>query len=510
MPVPPGGRRSARFRVRVDGADVFVEAFRDVAYARFEMDSPCAVEFEAVGGRAMGRVEAFPASRISDLDVEGGVMRLVLPMPGAVVITIRGLGRLFLLAHPVVEPARSPRGEIDPREVGADPTGRRQSTAALQAALDRARDGGHVVLRDGRYRTGTLRIPGGATLEVAAGAVLQGSRDPADYPLDPGTRESHDDESLPPDARFLGRTMTFSRLLLVDAAADVRITGRGTIDGAGTHLRTRRHAAPNMLRVRASERVVVEDVLFRDAAAWSLHVLASRDVAFRNVKLINDRRVLNTDGIDVDMSTDVSIDGAFIFTKDDGICVKATRNGGYEGDPARIRASGCLVSSVDAALKVGTESDAARFSDIRFEACDVFDSGRAMSVVVRDGAAYERITFSGIRVGPRVRHLVEQVIGVRDPDADLGSIRDLRFEHVTVPEYAPPAGAWTWYAQFRPTRPTAGEDVPVFEGADPAHAVDGLRFRDVVVNGTRLADAATAARVAGLTIGDHVRDVSFD
>ncbi len=39
-----------------------------------------------------------------------------------------------------------------------------------------------------------------------------------------------------------------------------------------------------------------------------------------------------------------------------------------------------LASAVDAALKVATESEAARFSDILFEDNDVFESGRAMSV----------------------------------------------------------------------------------------------------------------------------------
>ncbi len=507
LPPPPGARRSATYRVRIDGQPAFVEAFRDVAYARFEMDGPVVVEVAAANRPSIETFEAFPASRVDDLGVDRGVLRIVLAAPGPVVVRVDSLGRLFLFGDP---PATEIEGGVDPRDLGADPTGRRLSTAALQAALDGARGGGVVTVVGGRYRSGTLRIPDGATLHVAAGAVLQGSRDPADYALDPGTRESAGDDTLAPDVRYLGRTMTFSRLLLVDRAADVRITGRGTIDGAGTHLRTRRNAAPNLLRVRDSERVVVEDVLFRDAAAWSLHVLASREVTLRNLKLVNDRRVLNTDGVDVDMSTHVTIDGTFVHTKDDAICVKASGNGGFRRDPARIATNGCVVSSVDAALKVGTESDAERFSDIRFEDCDVFDSGRAMSVVVRDGATYDRVTFRGIRVGAGVEHLVEQVIGVRDPDAALGSIRDLAFEDVTAPAYEPPASPWTWYAQFRPSRPAEGAAVPVFEGADEGHAVEGLRLSNVVVNGVRLRDAATAARVAGLTIGEHVRDVSFD
>ncbi len=170
----------------------------------------------------------------------------------------------------------------------------------------------------------------------------------------------------------------------------------------------------------------------------------------------------------------------------------------------------CVLSSRDAALKVGTESSAARFEDVRFEDCSVFESGRAMSVVVRDGAAYERIAFRGIHVDRDVDHLVEQVIGVRDPAAALGVVRDLSFEDVVAPAYAPPPSAWTWYAQFRPGRPGPGDDVPVFAGADEEHAVDGLALRNVVVAGRRLVDADTARDVAGLTIGPFVRNVRFE
>ena len=348
------------------------------------------------------------------------------------------------------------------------------------------------------------------TLYLARGALLLGSRDPNDYPIDPGRHESGSDTRVPADVRYLGRTMTFSRLLLVDRAHDVQICGRGTIDGEGTFLRTQRNAVPNLLRVRESTRVRVADVLFRNAAAWSLHVLASRNVDFSNVKILNDRANLNTDGIDVDMSSDVSIERSFIHTKDDAICVKATRNSDLSGDVAGIRATGNLVSSLDAALKLGTESEADSFTDIAFADNFVFDSGRAMSVVVRDGATYQHVAFRRIHVGPNVDHLVEQVIGVRDPAAALGTIHDLTFEDVTAPDFTRPAWNWTWYAQFRPGRPGPEATVNVFEGADEAHAVDGLELRRVTVNGEHLGDAATAASVANLTIGPHVRNVTFD
>ena len=86
--------------------------------------------------------------------------------------------------------------------------------------------------------------------------------------------------------------------------------------------------------------------------------------------------------------------------------MKATHNSDLSGDPTRILATNNLVSAHDAALKLGSESEAATFSDICFEHNYVFDSGRAMSLVVRDGATYERVTYRAIEVGPHVDHLI--------------------------------------------------------------------------------------------------------
>lgn len=512
-PPPPGARRSASHRVRVLGREVFVERFAGVSYARFAMRGAVTVEIDVPSPIRSHRV--FPGERVAGATAAGATLSIDLPAPEHVVVWIDRLEKLFLLPDPIDDdpPTAGTPGVIDAIAAGADPTGRSTTTAALQAAIDHAANapgGGTVLVPRGHFRTGTLTLRSGVSLYLAPGALLRGSADPRDYPLDPGRHESAFDESLPPDARFLGRTMTFSRLLLIDRATDVRIAGRGTIDGHGRHLRTRRGIAPNLMRVRESANVSIQDVLFRDGAAWSLHLLASHDISIRNIKLINDRRTLNTDGIDPDMSTDVTIDGSFIYTKDDAICVKATGNSDLTGDPARIVATGNLVSARDAALKVGTESEAATFSDIEFRDNHVFESGRAMSVVVRDGATYERIAFRGTRAGPDVEHLVEQVIGVRDPEAKLGRIRDLTFEDVTAPGWRRPATDWTWYAQFRAGRPGPGTTVDVFEGADDDRAVDGLHLRNIVVNGRRVSDAATARDVAGLTIGRHVRNVRIE
>jgi hypothetical protein len=130
--------------------------------------------------------------------------------------------------------------------------------------------------------------------------------------------------------------------------------------------------------------------------------------------------------------------------------------------------------------------------------------------VVRDGATYERVTYRKVRVGPNVKRVVEQVIGVRDPAAALGTIRNLTFDDVTAPTFTKRASNWTWYTQFRPARPRLVATVNAFERADELHAIDGLRLKGLVVNGQHLRDAATARRVANLSVGQCVRNATFE
>lgn len=509
-PVPPGAAPSASYRVRVLGVPVFVERYADVSYARFSMRGSVNVEIQV--RRPIGKHAVFPEERVTSPSVVHRLLNFRLRAPDQVIVWVDQLEKLFLLPDPMEEnvPVPGRPGVINVIEYGADPTARSSATIAIQTAIDRAANlegGGTVVIPQGVYRSGTLSLKSNVTLYISPGALLRGSRDPGDYPVDPGRRETAADESLPPDVRYLGRTMTFSRLLLIDRADNVRILGRGTIDGEGSFLRNQCGLASNLLRVRESTNVVIGDVLFRNAAAWSIHLLASTNVALRNVKVINDRTNLNTDGIDPDMSSDVTIDRSFVYTKDDAVCVKATGNSDLHGNPERIVVTNSLVSSLDAGLKVGTESEASTFSDILFENNYVFDCGRAMSIVVRDGATYDRITYRHIHVGPHVEHLIEQVIGVRDPHAALGAIHALTFDGVIAPSFVKPTSNWTWYTQFRPSPPAGGAAVNVFEGADERHAVDGLTIRGLLVNGQHLRSASTAEEVANLSIGPHVRRV---
>jgi Glycosyl hydrolases family 28 len=512
-PTPAEAPRSTTYKLDVASVPLVVEHFRDVSFARLGIGGAVPVTITATQRVTSFRV--VPASAVSEVVMRDFTLTFMLDAPANLAVTINGLEKLFLFADALETdaPVAGKNGVRSVMEFGAHNEGT-LTTLALQKAIDTvaAAGGGTVLFPPGKYTTGTLVVKSHVTLYLSPGAWLKGSRMPVNYPKDPGRHENGSDTSIKDaDKRFFGEFMTFSRLLFIDGATDVHIRGRGTIDGDGAFLRKEMNAVPNVIRVRNSDGVTLEDVLVRDSPAWTIHLLGAKNVTVQNLKILNDRSNLNTDGIDPDSSQNVLIDHVFIYTKDDGVCLKGTNNTDILQDVENVIVRNSVISSVDAAIKLGTESASARFHNVRFENIDVFDSDRAMSVVVRDGAAFSDILYKDIRVGVGVKHLIEQVIGERAGKTRmLGSITNLTFENIDAPGWTKPASNWTWYAQYRPDHPKEKDlAVMAFAGADAKNALDGLTLRNVRIGNVVLRDKTMAAQLAGLTIGANVANVAI-
>ena len=71
---------------------------------------------------------------------------------------------------------------FDIRNFGAVGDGRTNNTSAINAALEQCKNagGGVVLIEDGDYVTGAIRVYDNTTLKIEAGAVLHGRPAPAD------------------------------------------------------------------------------------------------------------------------------------------------------------------------------------------------------------------------------------------------------------------------------------------------------------------------------------------
>lgn len=122
---------------------------------------------------------------------------------------------------------------------------------------------------------------------------------------------------------------------------DLRITGRGVIDASKLHrdpdapsyryVRDVLHLgdesaarALNCLTLYGCTNVIVEGVVMRDPARWTMLVRGhSRDVVINNVKVVGLWRYC-TDGIDITTSERITIKNSFFRTYDDCIVLRAT------------------------------------------------------------------------------------------------------------------------------------------------------------------------------------------
>ncbi len=293
------------------------------------------------------------------------------------------------------------------RDHGAAGDGHTEDTDALQRAIDacHAAGGGRVVVPPGTYAIGTVELKSRVELHLERGALLQGIYNSPSYrPISPGEGP-------------------MTALVFARDAEDVAITGGGTIDGQGHRYwrrldqpRSRRPdveqvgviqfwydhvegvARPNRLvAFLRCRRVELTGIRLAGAASWTCHLIACRGVKVRGIDILNPIEGPNTDGIDVDGSSDVLIADCTIQTGDDGIVLKTRRTRG-SGTPIRnVAVTNCRIYSGCNALKIGTETED-DVENVAFSNC-VIDSPADARPVERtiSGIAIETVDGGSVR-----------------------------------------------------------------------------------------------------------------
>lgn len=219
---------------------------------------------------------------------------------------------------------------------GATPEGVLLASPAIQRALDdcAAEGGGTVVIPRGRFCVGSLFIGSNTHLCFEAGAVLLASLEHRDYAERP--------------TRFIAVEMTMPMgILNVMDAENVRISGPGLVEGRGRPFWEKfryfirdyeqaglRWAAdydarnPRSLVVQNCRQIELRDLTIRNSPFWTVHILYSEHVTVRGLVIRNneDGHGPSSDGINIDSSRYVLVEGNDIDCNDDNLCLKAGRD----------------------------------------------------------------------------------------------------------------------------------------------------------------------------------------
>ena len=270
--------------------------------------------------------------------------------------------------------------KLDVRSFGAVGDGVTLDTAAIQAAIDACSDHkATLVFTPGTYYTGTLLLKSGLHIYLEEGAMLLGSTSMDDY------------FAYSPFVDAVGVTRGKAMIMAYDAE-DVIVEGKGTINGNGKNV-VYEMDRPFLFKLEKSRKITIRGIHLEGSVCWCLHIDRCKDVIVENASIYN-RGLENNDGIDIDASENVFIDGCDINCGDDAICLKATSM-----NPCRnIHAKNCRISTNWGAFKIGTES-AGDFSNIIMEDSYFYDvMGGGIKIVPVDGGFVRDVIVRNIKM----------------------------------------------------------------------------------------------------------------
>lgn len=247
-------------------------------------------------------------------------------------------------------------------------------TRQIQAVIDRCAQegGGVVVVPTGTFKTGALFFKQGTHLHLSEGAVLLGSERIIDFPI--------------LTTRIEGETCKyFAALVNADGVNGFTITGKGTIDGNGLkywqefwirrqwnpQCTNKDAQRPRLTYVSNSRNVTIQDVHLINSPFWTNHVYKSNHVRYldcyiyaptENVYAPQPKRgAPSSDAIDIDVCTDVMVDGCFMHVNDDAVVLKGGKGtwadkDSTNGNCERILIQNCHYGRVHGCLTLGSES----------------------------------------------------------------------------------------------------------------------------------------------------------
>ena len=279
---------------------------------------------------------------------------------------------------------------------GAKGDGVTNDAAAIQKAVDRAAEqGGTVVFPAGKtFLSGPVRLRGGVEYRLEPKAVWK----------------AHPDESLYHLSAFGKNEGEGMLWIWAEDEEDIVIDGAGTIDGNGVAFMGEEledsfdlkptdtfDPRPHVLTLKGVNHVVIRDVTIREGAYWTVHLVGCNDVLVSGVSLLNNLKIRNGDGIDIDHSRKVRISDCYITSGDDCICLKNRREFAEYGPCEDVVVTNCVMTSRSCAVKIGSEN-MDRIANVLFQNCIIRAGNRGIGIQNRDEGTVENVRFQAMYV----------------------------------------------------------------------------------------------------------------
>ncbi|MBO4618914.1 MAG: hypothetical protein J5654_02275 [Victivallales bacterium] len=367
---------------------------------------------------------------------------------------------------------------ISVKDFGAIGDGQVLETAMLQRAINAlAADGGELVFPAGTYLSGALRLIDNLTIRLEKGAVLQASPDIAEH--------FHDARC---QTDWLCHYFLYGK-----GIKNFRLMGEGVVDGSGAaywekeylcglplgglpselpiihyNVLKPRAKRPVLLYLENCSKIVLENVVLRNAACYTVWCVGCQEVSIRAVTIRNPRHGPNTDALDIDCCQKVEIDGCDIESGDDCIALKSDYHRCGRLHPCeKIHVEKCRLSSATCAIRVGYEGDAP-IRNATFERLEMVDCRHGIDILsivpvcplkIDRGTPVDNLKFSRITMR-NVGQAFFVWAGCEAPRTGYcGHIREVEFSDMTIEAVA-----------------------SSFVGSEAPGAISGVRFKNVTMH----------------------------
>lgn len=307
---------------------------------------------------------------------------------------------------------------------GAVGDGKTDNSAAFKSALS---GGKSISVPEGTFLTGPFSIGSNTTLKLEKGAIILFIADQTIYE--------------PVYTRWEGvNCYAMHPCVFINDVENVSVIGEGVIDGNGKYWwdfaaykkhgqaepetevekkfaalnpdyknqpgggggRQCQFLRPPLFQTLNAKNVEIRGIRLQNSPFWTLHPVYTDHLVIDGVSIKNPYESPNTDGIDIDSCTNVTVSNCIVEVGDDGIALKS--GSGDDGiKTARItknvRVSSCRVYKAHGGIVVGSET-AAGIQNVDVENCSFIGTDRGIRIKTRRGrgGAIENLRFKSLEI----------------------------------------------------------------------------------------------------------------
>ena len=301
------------------------------------------------------------------------------------------LNLLILLTIPCILYGRN----FNVMDFGARGNGISDDAIAIQKAVDACTNagGGDVVFSANHtFLSGPVQLKSNVNIVLETNSVWKANPDESIYHLSAFGKNE-------------GEGMMW---IWAKDVENLSFSGHGTIHGNGIRFMgaelfdsydlkpvTTFDPRPHVLTLMGVRNLYIRDITIREGAYWTVHLIGCDGAVIDGINLLNNLKIRNGDGIDIDHSKNVRIANCHITSGDDAICLKNRREFEEYGSCHDIVVTNCMMESRSCTVKIGSENMDSIYNVV-IDNCVIKGSNRGLGIQNRDEGTVSNVVFSNI------------------------------------------------------------------------------------------------------------------